>query len=230
LAFLVAVVAFLITYVALKKKEKTKSQLIHQQFIDAPRVNRSVIINDTGTWRLSVTAQALQLVWTSDTTNVVWDSFNGTCGPNAASYAKLTNTSWFDSTNFVPRGLGFPASYSILASTPAFTDTMNLTHYGFNLVLYPGMLRIEQDGGDGGVWNNYLGISANGGSMPIAPIWPSSQDDGSRVLWQLGSVQRCAQFRSDGTLLMGNCSNPYNPPNGIASWFAQRYSSVSNLC
>lgn len=234
IVFLVSLVSLVLglgLYAALKKKKKSAREISLNQFFNAPLVNRYRLIADTGTWSLNVTNNALQLQWTSDTSYTVWDSFHGTCGPNSISYSILSNSVWFDSVNYVPYGLGFPNSFSILATTPAFTDSVNFTNYTFNLVLYQGMLRIEQNGVlNPGIWNNYEGISANGGNMPTSPIWPSSQGDSTQVLWQIGSQVHAAQFRGNGEFLVGNGVNPYNPANGIGSWFAHTYSSLSNLC
>jgi hypothetical protein len=88
------------------------------------------------------------------------------------------------------------------------------------------MLRIEQDGGAQGVWNNFQGLSTTG-IIPHIPVWPSSQDAGDTVLWQLGTSVNCAQFRSNGQLLVGNGLDPFNSPNGFASWFADLYTSTA---
>jgi hypothetical protein len=220
---LVALVISLLVYATLRKKKKTTLQVFYEQFLNAPKFNRSQLIGTTGTWSLNVNNIALELVWRSNSTNyTVWDSNIGTCGSNSNSFALLSNTAWFDSDTFVPEGLGFPGSYSVLASTGLFQDPLTTEYYSFNLVLYPGMLRIEQDGAQRGVWDNYQGVNSIP-AMPVLPVWPSNQDDGSEVLWQLGSVVNCAQFRSNGQFLVGSGVSPFNPPNGFSSWFADLY-------
>ena len=228
--FLIALGALVIglgVYAALRKKKKTPQDISYEQFLNAPPINRSKLIGKTGTWSVNVTSFALELVWRSNSTNyIVWDSRIGTCGSNSNSFALLSNSAWFDSENFVPEGLGFPSSYTVLASTGVFQDALTTEYYSFNLVLYPGMLRIEQDGAQRGVWNNYQGITATP-LMPVLPVWPSNQDDGSQVLWQLGTVVNAAQFRSNGQLLVGSGISPFNPPNGFSSWFADLYTPAA---
>jgi hypothetical protein len=220
---LVGLVTGLIVHATLRKKQKTASEKTYDQFLNAPVINRSQLIGPTGTWSLNVTNIALELVWRSNSQNyIVWDSAIGTCGSNSISFALLTNTTWFDSVNFEPEGLGFPSSYSLLASTGIFQDPLTTEDYSFNLVLYPGMLRIEQDGAQRGVWDIYQGVNGLP-AMPVLPVWPSNQDNGSQVLWQLGNVVNCAQFRSNGQLLVGSGLNPFNPPNGFTSWFADTH-------
>lgn len=210
-------------HAAIRKREKTPSQRAFDQFLNAPSFNRSQIVGTTGTWSLNVTNFAMELIWRSNSTNyIVWDSQIGTCGANSASFALLSNSTWFDSDNYTPFAQAHPSSYSVLASTNIFQDALTLDNYTFNLVLYQGMLRIEQDGGDRGVWNNFQGTLTDGIISPI-PVWPSSQDSGDTVLWQLGSSIRCAQFRSNGQLLVGSGFNPFVPPNGFESWFAELY-------
>lgn len=209
-------------YAVLRTKEKTQRDAHLNEFLNAPVINRSQIVGSTGTWSLNATRFALELIWTSNSQNyTVWDTINGVCGVNSLSYARLSNTAWFDSDNFVPEGLGFASSFSVLASTPLFTNTLNQNNYSFNLVLYPGMLRIEQDGDSYGVWNNYQGSVG----MPQFPVWPSTQDAGDSVLWQLGNVFNAAQFRSNGQLLVGNPLNPYAlMGEAKESWFAENFS------
>jgi len=227
LTSLVALVIGLGVYASLRKKKKTPNQVTYEQFTSAPALNRSQLVGSTGTWSVNVSTRALELIWRSNSQNYkVWDSDIGTCGPNSISYSLLSKTTWFDSENFVPEGLGFPGSYSILASTDLFRDPLTTDFYSFNLVLYPGMLRIEQDGAQRGVWNNYQGVSAMP-SMPVLPVWPAGQGMDSNVLWQLGTVVNCAQFRSNGQLLVGSGLNPFSPPNGFSSWFADLYNPTS---
>lgn len=212
-------------YAVARTHEKTQRAKFLNEFNSAPAINRSQIVGSTGTWSVSITRLALKLVWTSNSQNyTVWDTQNGRCGVNSVSYALLSNSSWFDSDNFVPEGLGFASSFSILASTPLFTNSLNQNNYTFNLVLYPGMLRIEQDGDSYGVWNNYQGPTG----MPQFPVWPSTQDDGDTVLWQIGDVFNAAQFRSNGQLLVGNPLNPFAlMGEGRESWFAENYTFTS---
>jgi hypothetical protein len=222
LCILVFSIAGLGTYAALHKKKLSPSQLQLQSFFDAPAINRTSLVGSTGTWSLKTSLNALQLNWTSNTqTFTVWDSFNGVCGPNSVSYAKLSNSTWFDPDTYVPFGLGFPSSYSVLATTNLFSDPITAQSYAFKLVLYPGMLRIEQDGPNPGFWNNYQGIS---GALPIPSlVWPSIQDNGDQVLWKIGDVINSAQFRSNGKFLVGSGIDPFNNPNGFSSWFAEEH-------
>jgi hypothetical protein len=157
----------------------------------------------------------------------VWDSANGSCGPNSLSYALLSNSNWFDPVGYVPFGLGFPASYTVLATTNVFTDPLTSQNYAFKLVLYQGMLRIEQDGSNHTYWNNYQGISTD---APLPSSWPSTQDDGSRILWKIGDVINSAQLRSNGEFLVGSGLDPYNNPTGFGSWFAHTYTSLTHQC
>ena len=228
LAILVFSIAGLGTYAALhKRKNAPIVELL--SFLNAPSINRSSLVGTTGTWSLNTTINALQLNWTSNSQlYTVWDSSNGYCGPNSVSYALLSNTNWFDSQNFVPFGLGFPTSYTVLATTDVFTDPLTTLNYAFKLVLYQGMLRIERDGGSSAFWNNYQGISS---PTPLpSSAWPSTQDDGSRVLWKIGDLINSTQFRSNGEFLVGSGINPFQNPNGFGSWFAHTYSSLTNQC
>jgi hypothetical protein len=230
IVFIVALVGLVLglgIHAAIRKRDKTPQERAYDQFLNAPAFNRSQVVGLTGTWSVNVTNLALQLIWTSNSTNyIVWDNLIGTCGSNSVSFALLSNTNWFDSTNYTPFAQSHPTSYSVLASTNIFQDNLSLDNYTFNLVLYQGMLRIEQDGGDQGVWNNYQGISTPG-ILPPIPVWPSSQDAGDTVLWQLGTAINCAQFRSNGQLLVGSGANPFNPGNGFSSWFANLYNPTS---
>jgi len=221
LAVLVFTIAGLGTYAALHTRKKTVTQLQLQSFLAAPQINRATLVGTTGTWSLNTTLNSLQLNWTSNSQNfTVWDSFNGVCGPNSISYARLSNSVWFDSTNYVPYGLGFPSSYTVLTSTNIFTDALSTQNYAFKLVLYQGMLRIEKDGLNPMWWNNYQGKNT---TAPISPsVWPSTQDDGSKILWKIGDIVNSAQFRSNGNFLVGS-ANPFNNPNGFGSWFAETH-------
>jgi hypothetical protein len=227
LVFLVGLVLVLGIYAAVRTHELSQRDKYAQEFADAPLINRSQIVGNKGTWTVNVNRFAMELVWTSNSQNyTVWDSRIGVCGSNSVSFALLSNTDWFDSTNFVPEGLGYASSFSVLASTALFTNSLNQKNYSFNLVLYPGMIRIEQDGDSYGIWNNYKGSTG----MPQFPTWPSTQNDGSHVLWQLGDKINAAQFRSNGQLLVGNPLNPFPAMgSGTPSWFADT-SGESIIC
>ena len=164
--------------------------------------------SNTNTWNFAMnTASVLQYTWKRPEFNpkVVWDSVNGSCGPNQSNFVSMSNS---PSVSTRTQGI-------TLAQTPMFLDA-NGVQRTFRLQLYNADVRIESTNGDGRFW------SIVGGNVFAPQAWPSSIPSGLNPLWQSASPPNFAfyaQFLTNGNLLV------QQPNGGFATFVASTWSN-----
>jgi hypothetical protein len=140
---------------------------------------------------------ALQYVWKPPTSGskVVWDSINGSCGPNQLNYVSMTLDA-----NVFTRTQGLT-----LGQTPMYIDNQGVQRT-FRLQLYNADVRVESTNGDNRFWSVF-------GTNILKPFpWPSSIPNGSFPVWSNGAPPNFvffAQFLQNGDLVVQN-SNGIN--------------------
>ena len=136
----------------------------------------------------------LQYIWTANNASprTVWDSQNGSCGPNQANNV-LMNAD----TNVKTRTQGIT-----LAQTPMYLDSLGVQRT-YRLQLYNADVRIESTNGDGKFWSIY-------GANNNKPVWPSTITNPYTVLWENGGAASTfnASFFNNADLFVSQ-------PNGL---------------
>jgi hypothetical protein len=159
-------------------------------FTDANLNNWNFKVNNAG---------LLEFIWTANnqTPRTVWDSFNGSCGPNLANNVLMNMN---PNVNTRTQGI-------TLGQTPMFIDSFGVQRT-FRLQLYNADVRIESTNGDGRYWSIY-GANNN---LPVG--WPSSISNPYDVLWQSfgANYTFASPFYNNGDLAVAQ-------PNGLFQTF-----------
>jgi hypothetical protein len=196
--------ALAITLVTLAVLSKTQPLPGNSNVVALSGKNVNTITSFTDTkqnnWNFRVSnSGTLEYVWTANnqTPRVVWDSLNGSCGPNLAN-----NTLMNMNTSVSTRTEGIT-----LGQTSMFIDNFGVQRT-FRLQLYNADVRIESTNGDGKYWSIY-GANNN---LPVG--WPSSISDPFNILWQSAGANLTvvSPFYNDGDLVVSQ-------PNGSFQTF-----------
>jgi hypothetical protein len=201
--FWVVCAIVLIVFVAIQRNQELAGSNLAQATAKDTNIGTLTSFTDTqlNTWSFlmaSATGVAgLQYVWKPPTSGpkVVWDSVNGSCGPNQLNYVSMTlDANVFTRTQGVTLG-----------QTPMFLDNQGVQRT-FRLQLYNADVRIESTNGDNRFWSVF-------GTNILKPFaWPSSISNGNVPLWSNGAPPNFAlygQFLQDGNLVVQN-SNGFN--------------------
>lgn len=170
--------------------------------LNAKNVNTITSFTDTNlnNWNFKVNDSGLlSLVWTanSQTPRTVWDSLNGSCGPNLANNVLMNMN-----PNVSTRTEGIT-----LGQTPMFIDSFGIQRT-FRLQLYNADVRIESTNGDGRFWSIY------GANNNLPNGWPSSISNAYDILWQSSGANFTfyATFYNNGDMAVAQ-------PNGFFQTF-----------
>ena len=183
----------LIVFVGIQKNQPPfgSEQVLLSNKAGAVGTITSFTDTNSNTWffRMRTNSSVLEYVWRSPTGSplVVWDSANGSCGPNQANYTSMTLDS---SVSTRTQGV-------TLAQTPMYIDPQGVQRT-FRLQLYNADVRVESTNGDNRFWSVF------GGNIFTPLGWPSSISNGTLPLWSNATSNFVfySQFLQNGELIV----------------------------